>query len=233
VGELDANLRSGPQMLMYRALARELAGRSPGRLLDWGCGWGQMTALLRGLEVDALAYDYREGLDAPTIERLERFPEVEAHFSPEPVRLPFEDASFDTVLSCGVLEHVPDPDGSVAEIRRVLRAGGMFYVTNLPNRYSYTERAARLIGRYYHGELPNDRVYSKGTVHKLLQRHGLRIEEFRRVHMLPLTLGGPARPIWTVSRALEHVPGLNVFATSLELVARFPGETSVAGQRRQ
>jgi 2-polyprenyl-3-methyl-5-hydroxy-6-metoxy-1,4-benzoquinol methylase len=127
------------------------------------------------------------------------------------------------VLSCGVLEHVPDPDGSVAEIRRLLRPGGMFYVTNLPNRFSYTERAARLLGLYYHGKLPHDRVYTRRSAHELLSRQGFRVEEFRRVHMLPLALGGPARPIWAASSALEHFPGLNLAATSLELVARSPG----------
>ena len=223
MSDLDANLRSGPQMLMYRALAKELARRRPGRLLDWGCGWGQVTKLLRDEGVDAVAYDYRPGLAAPMTERLERFPEIEAWLSSEPVALPFEAESFDTVLSCGVLEHVPDPDGSVAEIQRVLRPGGTFYVTNLPNRFSYTERAARLLGLYYHGKLPDDRVYTRRTARELLERHGFTVETARLAHMLPLTLGGPARPIWAVSNALERVPGLNLVATSLELVARSPG----------
>ena len=216
---LDANLRSGPQMLQYQSLARDLAARRPGRLLDWGCGWGQVTALLLNQGVDAVAFDYRADLDAPTTGALERYPEIVAHFSPDPVRLPFEDGSFDTVLSCGVLEHVQDPGASLDEIHRVLRPGGIFYVTNLPNRYSYTERMARLLGLYYHGRLPNDRVYTKRTARELLERHGFEIRELRLVHMLPLTLGGPARPIWTVSRALERVPGLNRLATSIELVA--------------
>jgi hypothetical protein len=42
--------------------------------------------------------------------------------------------------------------------------------------------------------------------------------------MLPLTVGGrvvnaAARPIYAANRLLERIPGLNVFATSLELVA--------------
>jgi ubiquinone/menaquinone biosynthesis C-methylase UbiE len=206
-------------MLMYRALARDLARRRPGRLLDWGCGFGQVSALLREKGVDVVAYDVRPGLAAPTTERLERFPEIEAHVSSDPVALPFETASFDTVLSCGVLEHVQDPDGSLDELRRILRPGGTFHVVNLPNRFSYTERMARLLGRYFHGQLPDDRVYTKRTVRDLLVRHGFELKEFRRAHMLPLTLGGPAQPIWAASRALEHVPGLNLIATSLELVA--------------
>jgi SAM-dependent methyltransferase len=216
---IDVNLRSAPQLLQYERLAHRLADRAPGRVLDWGCGYGQVTALLRSKGVETIAFDYREGLPAPTRAPLERFPEIEAHLSPDPVVLPFDDDTFDTVLSCGVLEHVPFPDESLEEIRRVLRSGGTFYVTNLPNRYSYTERIARLLGFYYHGRLPDDRVYTKASIHRLLDRHGFTLEEFRRVHMLPLTFGGPARPIWAISRALEHIPVLNLVATSLELVA--------------
>jgi SAM-dependent methyltransferase len=207
-------------MLQYRALANDLADRNPGQVLDWGCGFGQVTALLRERGIDVVAFDYRSDIEAPTTAQLERFPEIEAHVSPDPVRLPFEDGTFDTVLSCGVLEHVEDPDGSLDEIRRVLRrGGGTFYVTNLPNRYSYTERIARLLGLYYHGQLPNDRVYTRRTARELVERHGFRIQELRLVHMLPLTLGGPARLIWTASGALERIPGLNLAATSLEVVA--------------
>jgi ubiquinone/menaquinone biosynthesis C-methylase UbiE len=39
-------------------------------------------------------------------------------------RLPFPDASFDIVYSHGVLHHIPDIDGAVAEVHRVLRPGG-------------------------------------------------------------------------------------------------------------
>jgi ubiquinone/menaquinone biosynthesis C-methylase UbiE len=222
VGRLDANLRSGPQMLQYQALADDLAARKPGRVLDWGCGYGQVTALLRERDIDVVPFDYRQELSEPTVEPLERFPEIQAHFSPDPVALPFDAGTFDTVLSCGVLEHVQDPDGSLDEIRRVLRPGGTFYVTNLPNRYSYTEKGARLLGLYYHGQLPDDRVYTKRSIERLVERHGFTVRELRHAHMLPLTLGGPARPIWSASRLLERVPGLNTFATSLEVVAQVP-----------
>jgi SAM-dependent methyltransferase len=206
-------------MLQYRALARSLAQRDPGRVLDWGCGYGQVTALLREEGIDVVPFDYREDLNAPTVAALERFPEIEVQLSPDPVVLPFEDDGFDTVLSCGVLEHVQDPDASLEEIRRVLSPAGAFFITNLPNRYSYTEKVARFMGLYYHGQLPNDRVYTRRSIEALLRRHGFAIQEFRRVHMLPLTLGGPASLVWGVSSALERVPGLNLIATSLELAA--------------
>lgn len=40
--------------------------------------------------------------------------------------LPFEDDSFDVVLSFGVLHHIDSWDNALAEIKRVLRKGGYF-----------------------------------------------------------------------------------------------------------
>ena len=209
-------------MLQYEMIARRLAADAPGPVLDWGCGYGQVTRLLVDQGLDVAAIDYRPDVDAPTIAPLDRYPGLEAHLTPETVRLPFGDKAFGAVLSCGVLEHVQDPDGSLEEIARVLRPNGTFYVYNLPNRWSYTEKVARALGLYYHGRLPDDRVYTLQSATNLLDRHGFEVTEARRAHMLPLVLGGPPRLVWQSSNVLERVPGLNVIATTIELVARAP-----------
>ncbi len=221
---VTVHLESAPQLRQYEAIADRLARDRPGRVLDWGCGFGQVTQLLRERGVDVTAFDYRSDVEHDGFRPLERYPQIEAYISSDPVRLPFEDGSFGAVLSCGVLEHVHDPDASIEELRRVLRPGGTFYVYNLPNRYSYLERIAKLLGLYYHGQLPDDRVYSKREAVELLEKHGFQVREARRANMLPLTLRGrlaasAAGGIWAASRALAAVPGLNLFATSLELVA--------------
>src|SRR5438477_110589 len=43
---VDVNLRSGPQMREYETIADRIAADRPGRVLDWGCGWGQVRELL-------------------------------------------------------------------------------------------------------------------------------------------------------------------------------------------
>jgi len=220
----DVNLRSGPQMREYAALADRIASDRPGSVLDWGCGWGQVSALLRERGVDVHPFDYRPDEPRPGEARLERFPDLVCTFSPEPVTLPFEDASFDAVLSCGVLEHVQDPAGSLAELHRVLRPGGRLYVTKLPNRRSYLEWLARRLGLYYHGQLPDDTLWSPREAREAAAAHGFEVTAVRLQNMLPLTLDHPAAsrlagPIWALNRLLSRVPGLNRLATNVEIDA--------------
>jgi ubiquinone/menaquinone biosynthesis C-methylase UbiE len=221
---IDVNLRSGPQMREYEALADRIAADRSGRVLDWGCGWGQVTALLRERGVDAQPFDYRPDEPAPGEARLERFPDIVCRFSPDPVTLPFPNESFDAVLSCGVLEHVQDPDASLEELRRVLRPRGRLYVAKLPNRRSYLERLAKRLGLYYHGQLEHDTLWTPEEAREAAARHGFDVLDVRYANMLPLTVDHPlaarlAGPVWTVNRLLSRVPGLNRFATNVELDA--------------
>jgi SAM-dependent methyltransferase len=147
--------------------------------------------------------------------------------SPDPVRLPYEDGRFDLVLSCGVLEHVSYPERSLAELHRVLAPGGRLLIYNLPNRYSYLERIAKLTGRYYHGQLEDDRVYTARSARDIVAHQGFRVAEVRRTNLLPLSIPHPvlnryARPIWAINRALGRVPGLGAIATSVEVEATRP-----------
>jgi SAM-dependent methyltransferase len=58
-------------------------------------------------------------------------------------RLPLADGSVDAVVFNQIYEHVPDPDRVVAEIRRVLRPGGLVYL-GLTNRLVPVEPHYRL-----------------------------------------------------------------------------------------
>jgi SAM-dependent methyltransferase len=220
----DVNIRSAPQILEYRAIAARIRSDSPARILDWGCGHGQVSDLLWRAGLDVTPFDYRPDAEEGVIP-LARYPHLRAHFSHDPRRLPFSDDVFDAVLSCGVLEHVEDPDASLEEIKRVLIPGGTFYIYKLPNRMSYLEAIARKAGLYYHGKLEHDRVYNRRSAIELVTRHGFVVLAARRMNMVPLTLPGKAASraagaIWATNRALSAVPGLNLVATNIELVAR-------------
>lgn len=221
--DVAVNLRSGPQMREYVAIAERIAGEAPGRVLDWGAGHGQVSHLLRERGIEVTSFDHVA--DAPhEVRRLEHYPELEVHVSGEPVALPFEDGAFDLVLSCGVLEHVQHPQESLREIHRILRPGGRLLVYKLPNRFSYLEAIAKRAGLYYHGALPYDRVYDRRGAVALLRSQGFRVDAFRRRNMLPLTVEHPlvwrlSAAVWWLNVALSHVPGLSLLATNVELDA--------------
>ena len=96
-------------------------------VLDAGCGVGYGTALLAGsarrvvgVDVDPQAIAYARGRYAsPNVEFREG--DVQA--------LDLPDAAFDVVCSFETIEHVPDRDAFVAEMRRLLRPGGAFLVS--------------------------------------------------------------------------------------------------------
>ncbi len=191
-----------------------------------------MTARLRERGLDVTAFDYRPGeQERPGPAPLALYPDIEAFIEPsDPVGLPYEDGAFEAVLSCGVLEHVGDPDASLEELKRVLVPGGTLYVFKLPNRFSYLEAIARGVARagiaelYFHGAWPNDRIYDLGSAAELLGRHGFAVRDLALANLLPLTVGGGrlGTRAWRVNQRLAQVPGLRGLATNVELVATAP-----------
>ena len=196
-----------------------------GKVLDVGCGAGSVAKAVKQARPDLEVVGCDVSKAALAIATAS--PQGVEFRAAQAERLPFEDGEFDFVWIFDVLEHVEDPDGSLAEIRRILRPGGAFYCFKLPNRHSYLERIAKAAGLYYHGQDSRDRLYTMASARALLTRHGFTVLELRRANMLPLTVTGPvaqraARAIWGVNRGLARVPGLNAVATNVELVARTP-----------
>lgn len=214
----------------YRQMADEIkAVAGGGRLLDWGCGYGHMSYLLarRGFEV--------RGLTAPDDNNLSdswnlliREQELDVTVADDEVRLPFEDETFDAVLSCGVLEHVPDEAGSTREILRVLRPGGYFFVYQLPNWLSAVEWASE----HFVG-VAHERRYRPQEVRDLLSGTGFSVSSMRHGSMIPKNLDRVPvlrklfdehyRVVRSMDGALLRIPGLNLFSGTWEVIGRKPG----------
>jgi len=88
------------------------------------------------------------GAVGPTLTGNPRKPKM-AVYQADAKRLPFPSAAFDRVLMFDVVEHLHpwELDAAMAEVRRVLRPGGMYVVHTAPNRWydAYAYPIVRLI----------------------------------------------------------------------------------------
>ena len=113
-------------------LARSLPS-GPLALVDLGCGDGPLFAALeRGFFIDGTKPVYAVDLESARLERVSaRFPWIRALVASADAVPDIPSGSLDAVISTMVMEHVPDEQAYLAEIRRVLRPGGRAYVTTV------------------------------------------------------------------------------------------------------
>lgn len=101
-----------------RDAAIRLLGEGPGRLLDIGCGTGAQSLAFRDTGWELTGVDISD--DMLRLARARGLEVVRADVA----ALPFEDASFDAVVSLWTHTDVDDFAAAVREAARVLRTGG-------------------------------------------------------------------------------------------------------------
>ncbi len=134
--------------------------RKGARVLDVGCGVGQVVARLTEAGFEAYGVDVSE----PNIERARKFSDRCALYDGR--RLPFPDRHFASAGALNVLEHVEEPEDFIAELVRVVEPGG-HVVLSSPNFF-------RALGfRDYHPRM-------RGLANKWRNWHRLR-EKLRQM----------------------------------------------------
>ncbi|OUZ07063.1 SAM-dependent methyltransferase [Aeromicrobium sp. PE09-221] len=160
------------------------------RFLDAGAGAGRHSfeALRRGARVTALDLDEVELKGVQDMfEAMAAEGEVPAGGTGETVvasilDLPYEDASFDTVLASEILEHVPEDVQAISELVRVLAPGGTLAVTVprwLPERVCWA-----LSDEYHANEGGHIRIYKADELRAKLEDAGLVFTHQHHAHAL-------------------------------------------------
>jgi SAM-dependent methyltransferase len=194
--------------------------RRPIDILDFGCGTG---AFLEHLErfggvsaVDAdphaVAFCHARG-------------RTEVVLAPPAAALPFGDGSFDLVTTLDVIEHIDDDVGALAELRRVLRPGGLLLVAVPAHPFLWGKQDEVAHHR---------RRYTAGTLRRALKEAGFAVE---RTSYFNTFLFPPIAAV-RLGRRLLRRPGpaesdfdLGPAALNRPLAALFGAEAGVVARR--
>ncbi|MCI0341066.1 MAG: class I SAM-dependent methyltransferase [Planctomycetales bacterium] len=212
--------------VFYGRLVSRLLPSRDARIVDWGGQYGQVTQILRTLGF----HDVSNYLLAPE----PHYEEFQSTFSiptirgEHPNRLALPDGSVDGFISSGVLEHVRDDgvgreDLVLAEVRRVLRPGGLFFLWNFPTLLGTSEILATIFGKWRHIYR-----YRRRDVVALLAGAGLETVYLDRHKWLPgdalrlLERILPSLTLYRLDDRLSRLFPFSVFARDFAAVARKP-----------
>src|SRR4051812_15545982 len=125
---------------VHDAVLGELRSHTAPRILDVGCGTGDLTARLRAeLQTDVVAgCDFSAGM----LEQAQARTDAVRWLQGDATRLPFDDGSFDAVVSTEAFHWFPDPDAALREFHRVLAPAGRVLVALVNVRVPATSRLA-------------------------------------------------------------------------------------------
>jgi SAM-dependent methyltransferase len=188
------------------------------RVLDFGCGTGHGTAEMAarcaeavGVDVSPEAIEHARSRYASPKVRFAVISKVE--WAP----LPFEDRSFDVVVSVQVIEHLRDPVAYLAEAKRVLEPGGVLVVATpdrttrlFPgqrpwNRFHVDEFSAETLEVLLSGSFRDVEVLRMSATPALA---AMELERTRRLKWLTLPFTFPGAPDWYRRGGLALLSGV-------------------------
>jgi len=206
------NIRSLLNWHRYERIVDEVSKLSlPGFLLDVGCGFGQITEMLRSKNMKVIGLD----IGAPSAVKREwrKSAEISNHAAYRSIQnkvwkhllspfvlgdgctLPFANGTFDAVVCCGVLEHVYDPRRFLEECGRVIKNNGLFLCYYLPNKTGIESLSSRFFS------LPTiHQFYDKNMIEPLFGECGYEVLKVTREHLIPEPRFNVTIKIWNKSR---------------------------------
>jgi SAM-dependent methyltransferase len=170
---LEALVRFGPYRRVWRM--------GPGRILDVGCGTGDLAAVFA-----------RRGWQACGIEPSTQAARFARDAGVDVVNgtledAPWADGSFDAIVFNHSLEHIDDPADAVARAARLLRPGGLLAIA-VPNFGSWHRRAFG--SAWFQLDLPRHlQHFDRDSLASLLRRGGLQPVAASAASMRPSPLG--------------------------------------------
>jgi 2-polyprenyl-3-methyl-5-hydroxy-6-metoxy-1,4-benzoquinol methylase len=175
-GPIDPQPRLGFLLERLRGvqpIARAADGEAArARVLDVGCGAGEITSEIARAGFDVVGIDVAE---EPLRRARARDPQLDVRLVAAEGEWPLADASFDAVWAGEALEHVLDTAAWLSHVRRVLRSGGTLALsTPAHDRLCLLVLAlsARRFDEHFDPRSDHVRFYTRRTLARLLADFG-------------------------------------------------------------
>ncbi len=179
----------GKRLIVYGLLARYGRRKKvPGQFaLDLGCG--------TGLNLDHLA-KLAQPVGTDYYEEALQFCRERGHTllcKSDAAKLPFGDGSFDIITALDVVEHLDDDAIALAEVKRILRPGGLAIISVPAYPFLWT---------YWDDILGHRRRYTTGSLRSVVEDAGLEVLKVSYSNLLTLF---PATGVRMVKALLHRV----------------------------
>lgn len=141
------------------------------RVLDWGCGHGMAAVVLARRGATVTAVDISAEYLAEVKRRAAANDVTVSAVAADAARLPFAAASFDAIWGHAILHHL-DPVAASAELRRVLRPGGVAVLCEPWGGNPLVRLARRWLPYPGKGHTPGERPLSAADMEALRRWFG-------------------------------------------------------------
>jgi len=182
--------------LRHRYTLEMLGNTKGGKALDIGCGSGAMARELLDRGFDVTAADISQGMLDATRKTTAKHPRAKhITFTQQDIEhLTLPDNTFDVIICTGVIEYLKSDDKACAELARVLKPGGVAFVST-QNRASlarfFEEALFLIIPRRLKNKIvtvKQHRTHTPWQLDREMRRVGLTKEDFAYHHFYPLPI---------------------------------------------
>ena len=144
-------------------LFKEWMGKNK-KVLDMGCRDGILTRhFIEHNEVTGL------DIDKQALEACRESLKIKTKWADFSLQIPIPTSSFDVVVAGEVIEHLPYPEITIAEISRILKPEGLF-IGSVPNSYHLKNRLRVLKGRLIDYDQTHLRAYNVMLLRQYLEK---------------------------------------------------------------
>jgi ubiquinone/menaquinone biosynthesis C-methylase UbiE len=173
-GEYDSSFDGKFVKVMYEPLLDELKKNTEGKLLDVGCGTGNILCELVNEKRELFGIDLSENMVKECSKRMEDNAEIKVA---DAEHIPYKDNFFDILICNASFHHYPHPEEVLKEMKRVLKSGGRLLIGE-----GYASQPFRaLINLSFHFSDSGDfKSYGKHEFIRMLEGNGFCIAEVKK-----------------------------------------------------